>query len=236
MKNVAIIDSGSGGVNVLKILMKQCRGFNFLYFADNKCAPYGDKDTDFLNKRAVEIVSLLEKIFKPEIIIFACNTLTSVAIKNVRKMFPNIIFIGCEPAIKPACEEFNQEEVLLLATKVTIDNCQLIKKFPKVKKIVVPNLPKLIDENLFEVKNLSEYLQNQLDGINYSAIVLGCTHFEALRPVLADISKAKLFGSNMGIAKMLARYESKDEGNNCSFMVSGNEGELPKLFHYLLLE
>ena len=221
MKNVAIIDSGSGGVNVLKILMKQCRGFNFLYFADNKYAPYGDKDTDFLNKRAVEIVSLLEKIFQPEIVIFACNTLTSVAIKNVRKQFPNLVFI---------------EDVLLLATKVTIDNCQLIKKFPKVKKIVVPNLPKLIDENLFEVKNLSEYLQNQLEGINYSAIVLGCTHFEALRPVLADISKAKLFGSNMGIAKMLARYESKDEGNNCSFMVSGNEGELPKLFHYLLLE
>ena len=53
--------------------MKQCHGFNFLYFADNKHAPYGDKDTDFLNKRAVEIVSLLEKIFKPEIIIFACT-------------------------------------------------------------------------------------------------------------------------------------------------------------------
>ncbi len=236
MKKVAIIDSGSGGVNVLKILMKQCLGFDFLYFADNKYAPYGEKDINFLNKRAIEIVKLLEKIFQPEIIIFACNTLTSVAIKNVRKSFPNIEFIGCEPAIKPACEQFKEHEVLLLATKVTIKNCRLIKKFPNVQKIVVPNLPKLIDENLFEIENLKEYLQKYLNKKKFSAIVLGCTHFEALRPILTSISEAKLFGSNIGIAKRLSKFSDGDTVNNCSFMVSGKEEDLAKLFHYLMLE
>ena len=236
MKKVAIIDSGSGGVNVLKSLMKQCSGFDFLYFDDNKYEPYGEKNSNFLNKRAIEIVKLLNKIFQPEIVIFACNTLTSVAIKNVRKQFPNLVFIGCEPAIKPACEEFKEEEVLLLATKVTIENCKLIKRFPKVQKVDVPNLPKLIDENLFELENLKDYLQEYLNEKNFSAIVLGCTHFEALRPILSSFSDAKLFGSNIGIAKRLAKFGGDGAGNNCSFMVSGDEADLPKLFHFLLRE
>lgn len=234
MKRVAIIDSGSGGVNVLKSLMTNCKGFDFLYFADNEFAPYGEKSSAFLQARANELVGFFQKIFAPEIVIFACNTLTAVAIEEARKNFPHLKFIGCEPALKPACEQFDQKDVLLLATEVTTKKCRLVKSYPNIQKKVIPSLPKLIDEHLFELEVLQPYLEENLKDLKFSAIVLGCTHFEAIRQNLCQISGAKLFGSNFGIAKMLSSFGGEGEQNSCSFMTSGNPDNLPKLFHFLM--
>ena len=233
MKNVAIIDSGSGGINVLKTLLQECEGFNFLYLADTAYAPYGEKSKKFLKSRAEELVLFLKKIFSPEIIVFACNTLTAVAIKSVRKSHPEIEFVGCEPAIKPACEKFDQKDVLVLATPVTIKESRLIKKYPQLQTMALPELPMLIDQNLFELENLNEYLAQILKDASSPAVVLGCTHFEAVRGQIADLTGAEIFGSSEGIAKRLQTFSDGDHQTNCSFMTTGDPEILPKFYHYL---
>ena len=234
MKKVAIIDSGSGGINVLRTLMAECKGFQFLYLADTEFAPYGEKTKKDLVKRAEKLVLFLKQIFNPEIIIFACNTLTAVAIKEMRKAFPEIEFIGCEPAVKPDCEEFDQEKVLILATPVTLNRSELIKRYPFVKKKSIKNLPKLIDENLFELEKLDETLLRELKDLKISAVVLGCTHFEAIRKQIENITGAKIFGSSEGIAKRLSHFSDGTNEVCCSFMTTGKNEDLIKFYYFLI--
>lgn len=232
MKKVVVIDSGSGGLNVLKELYKNCIGFDFLYLADTAYAPYGNKTKRELIHRAKFLVDFADIIFSPDIFVFACNTLTATTINEMRKKY-NKVFIGCEPAIKPACEEFQQEDVLVLATKSTLRNSKLLKRYPLSQKKIIDRLPTMIDENLFELDKIVPYLKKNIEKIQPKAIVLGCTHFEAIKKQLKQISSAKLFSSSYGIAKQLKKYADGSLNNSCSFITTADcELLLPKYFYY----
>lgn len=233
MKKVAVIDSGSGGLNVLKSLLNSVHDCQFLYLADEKNAPYGEKSKQNLIKIAKSLVDFLNSFFKPDIIIFACNTLTAASIKSMRNLFPQITFIGCEPAIKPACEKYAQSDVLLLATPATIKYSALAKKYNDMQKLAIDNLPSLIDENLFDLDALTDYLQENILPLSPKAIVLGCTHFEAIKQQISSFCDAELFASSQGIAKRLNTFCPSSGGNDCFFMTTGDGESLPKYFHYL---
>lgn len=234
MKKVAVIDSGSGGINVLKSMFQSAHGCQFLYLADDKHSPYGDKSKSELINIGIELVAFLQSFFKPDIVVIACNTLTSTAISSLRKTFSDIQFIGCEPALKPACEKHRQEKVLLLATPATIKHNRLIAAYPQVRTLAIDNLPTLIDQNLFELDALTDLLREKIQPFNPDAIVLGCTHFEAIKKQLSSFSQAKLFSSSQGIARMLSRFAIDEGGNDVSFMTTGDGESLGKYFHYFL--
>lgn len=233
MKKVAVIDSGSGGLNVLKNLLGSVHDCQFLYLADEKNAPYGQKNKQNLINIAKNLVELLNSFFKPDIIIFACNTLTAAAIKRMRALYPHIIFVGCEPAIKPACEKYDESEVLLLATPATIKYSALAKKYPRMRTLAIQNLPTLIDQNLFDLDCLTPYLKQNILPLLPKAIVLGCTHFEAIKAQISSFCDAELFASSQGIAKRLNCFCPQSGGNDCFFMTTGEGESLPKFFHYL---
>lgn len=234
MKKVAIIDSGSGGVNVMARCKKLCPYCNYLLFLDEKNLPYGEKSEEELKKIAIDLVENIKNIFNPEIIIIGCNTLTSVAISSLRIMFPQIIFIGSEPALLPAVREFNIKDVLVLATDVTIKNCRMLKDWQDIC-FCPKNLPKIIDDNLFDRKNIELYLEDALQGKKAKAVVLGCTHFEGIKPELSKIlNYPKFFDTSEGIAKRLLSF--CDTSNNCQFqiMTSGNGRNIGKFYHYFM--
>ncbi len=233
MKKVAVIDSGSGGINVLKQLFLTCHDCKFLYLADEKNAPYGEKTLFQLQEIAAELIDFLQKVFAPEIIVFACNTLTATAIEYVREKYPNIIFVGSQPALKPACQKYGEENVLLLATPTTIRESQFLHSYPNVATLSIDGLPTLIDENLFELENLIPLLQESLLPYSPKAIVLGCTHFEALKEVLS-FKNAELFSSSEGIAKRLSEFCSQQGGNDVNFMTTGSGESLAKFYSYFL--
>ncbi len=233
MKKVAVIDSGSGGLNVLKELFHSSSGCQFLFLADEKNAHYGNKSKAQLQQIACDLVDLLNLFFKPDVIVFACNTLTSAAIDHVRKTYPEITFIGCEPAIKPAREKYAPKDILLLATPTTIKECKLLKKYEGINAISIDSLPSLIDNNLFDLDSLIPYLEENIAPFSPKAIVLGCTHFEAIKNQIAAFSDAELFGSSHGISKRLQEFCHDAGGNDCSFMTTGDGGSLPAYFHYL---
>lgn len=234
MKKIAVIDSGSGGINVLKTMFKSSRGCQFLYLADDANAPYGNKSKSELIEIGIRLVSFLQTFFKPDIVVIACNTLTSTAIASLRKTFPDICFIGCEPALKPACKSYKQNDVLLLATPATIKHSRLINLYPHVRTLAIDNLPKLIDENLFELDSLIPLLQKNIQHLQPKAIVLGCTHFEGIKNQLLSFSMAELFSSSEGISRQLNKIATDEGGNDVSFMTTRDEQLVAKYFHYFM--
>lgn len=203
MKKVAIIDSGSGGINVLAKCVRKCPCFNYLLYIDDKNVPYGNKSKDELLNIAKNIILDLNKFFCPDIVIIGCNTLTSVAINFLKMKFPKIKFIGTYPNIKEAKK---LDKYIVLATKVTIENSSLLCEIQS-DCFYPPDLPKVIDENLFNRNEIKKYLQNNLPKKDFEGVVLGCTHFEGIKKELSEIYPSAIFfdGSD-SVIKELSRY------------------------------
>lgn len=235
MKNVLLIDSGSGGVSVLKECVKIAPSCNYLLFCDTKNLPYGNKTKDELEKITIENLKRIQLFFKFDIVILACNTLSSTCLKKCRETFPNIIFIGTVPAIKPALNEFKPEEVLVLATPTTIQNNELIRDNPNLILKPMPDLAKKIDENLDNIDHLLPNLKEQLQGIKPKAVVLGCTHYSAIKPLLSSIlgDDIKIFDGANGVARRLKSFIDDDMTNyQVQIMVSGNENFVSNLWWF----
>lgn len=231
MKNVLLIDSGSGGINILKECVNVCPHCNYLLFCDSINLPYGTKSKEEL----IEITkSNLEKIstfFRFEIVIFACNTLSATVLEEMREIYKNITFIGTVPAIKPALLEFKEDEILIIATPTTVKNNILIKKH-KVKTLALEDLAVLIDENLDNLNVLEDYLKKNLQG-DFKAIVLGCTHYTALKKLLKDIfPSVKIFDSANGVARHLKSFIGDEKNEYQVQIFCEKEKDLGKFWFY----
>ncbi|MBO6249612.1 MAG: aspartate/glutamate racemase family protein, partial [Bacteroidales bacterium] len=115
---IGVFDSGSGGLSVLKEILKILPREKYIFFADNAFCPYGEKTPSFIQDRARFITDyLLDK--GADIIVVACNTATAAAISTLRNEYP-IKFIGMEPAVKPAALSSKTGVIGVLATAGTL--------------------------------------------------------------------------------------------------------------------
>ena len=208
MKNVLLIDSGSGGVNILKECVKVSPYCNYLLYCDHENMPYGEKSKAELIEITEKNLQKIRSFFKFDIVIFACNTLTATVIDEMREKYKNITFIGTVPAIKPALNEFEEKDILLIATKTTIKNNKLIGKYrdSEIRFKALSRLAPLIDEHLDELDLIYPYLKRQLSG-DFKALVLGCTHYTAVEKIIKEIKpNVKIFDSANGVARRLLSF------------------------------
>ena len=208
MKNVLLIDSGSGGVNILKECVKVCPYSNYLLYCDHENLPYGEKSKAELIEITESNLQKIHSFFKFDIVIFACNTLTATVIDEMREKYKNIIFIGTVPAIKPAVLEFKEKDILLIATKTTIKNNKLIGKYrnSEIRFKALNKLAPLIDKHLDESEKIIPYLKKYLQG-DFKALVLGCTHYKAVEKIIKEIKpNVKIFDSANGVARRLLSF------------------------------
>lgn len=182
MKNyILVIDSGLGGVSLLNECIKKMPHEHFLYVADNKNSPYGNKTKNRLNKRVLKVLSFYLKTYNIKLILIACNTLTATSIAFFRKKI-NLPFVGVEPAIKPAVEN-KSGTILVLTTYATLQYNQKLQAYKNNKKVFFLPLKKLakkIDANLGELETIKPYICKLLKPYkhkNVGAVVLGCTHY-----------------------------------------------------------
>ena len=119
MATIGIMDSGSGGLSVLKEILRLLPGDKFLYYSDNANCPYGEKTPEFIVGRCREIVSDFLKQGADAVVI-ACNTATAAAIAQLRAEWPKVPFIGMEPAVKPAALGTRSGVIGVLATAGTL--------------------------------------------------------------------------------------------------------------------
>ncbi len=214
---IAVFDSGMGGVSFLVTARQMLPHEDFIYYGDLANAPYGEKSAEFIQRRLTEVFDFfLEQ--QAKIIVIACNTATSAAVKYLRARYKGLTILGMEPAIKLAVVS-GEKKALLLATPVTAKSANTLRLIAEnshrchIVNIPCRGLMDLVENNdcLPEAENearLTAYLRDKLDAhLEDSAdcgLILGCTHYIFLRGLLHRLyPQARLYDGNEGTAKNL---------------------------------
>ena len=192
---IGFLDSGVGGLSVMKEAIKIMPNENYIYFGDSKNAPYGVKPTKEIRDLTFNVVEILiEKGIKG--LVVACNTATSAAVSELRRIYPDMPLVGIEPAIKPAVELNKKGKILIMATPMTIKqekfNLLLNKYKEKAEIVPIPcaGLMEFIEDGILSGEELEEYLIEKLNVYKkdeISSIVLGCTHYPFVKETIAKV-------------------------------------------------
>ncbi|MBR1926104.1 MAG: glutamate racemase [Clostridia bacterium] len=222
MKNLILFfDSGIGGLSLLAKAQKLFKG-NFLYVADFLNSPYGSKTKSQIKQIVLDRLSGLIKEHNPKCVVLACNTATAVSIDEVRKIYPNIFVVGCEPAIKPALKS-GCKNILVLCTQATKKYSVYLKNFDNITICCPKKLAKLIDENfLFKEQVIKNYLNKVLKKFygKFDGVVLGCTHYVLFKDYIQKILGCKVFDGNLGASKQILKFVKTKNNTNSLILVS----------------
>ena len=185
-KAIGVFDSGLGGISVLRDLKELMPNEDFIYFGDSAYAPYGVKTKEQITERCVEIIDFfISKGVKA--VVIACNTATSASANYLRKKYKDLPIIGMEPALKVATQGVKNNNIVVMATPLTLKEKKfetLMHKFRgnnKVVKMPCPKLVEIVENDLLDDKNividqLKDYYKD-VNMDNLDSVVLGCTHF-----------------------------------------------------------
>ena len=242
---IGIFDSGLGGFSVLREILKILPEQSYVYYADSANCPYGEKSKEFIIGRVRAITQLLlDK--GADIIVVACNTAPAAAIKTLRAEWPEVPFVGMEPAVKPAALHTRSGVIGVLATAGTLKASKYLKtrgRFEEDVKIVehvgrgfveLVESGDLHSENTF--RTVEESIRPLLDA-GADRIVLGCTHYPFLREVIEKIAgpQVQVIDPAPAVAKHLLEVIGEkgiELGNSIGeneFMASGTDAVLKKM-------
>lgn len=207
---IGLFDSGFGGLSIWTEIRKAMPGESTHYIADSGYAPYGEKPKALLIERCHKLTQfLLEKGCK--LIVVACNTATTNAISELREAY-EVPFIGIEPAIKPAALRTTSKHIGVLATKGTLSS-QLFHRTRDLHtqgitlhERVGTGLVEAIEKGELQSAELRTLLQSHLQPLlaqNIDVLVLGCTHYPFLKPLLRELlpDKVQLIDSGEAVAR-----------------------------------
>ena len=248
---IGVLDSGLGGISVLRELVKLMPGEDFIYYGDSANAPYGTRipeEVIDLTKKDVEF--LLERGAKA--IVVACNTATSVAIKELRAAYEEVLpVIGIEPALKPAVKAKEHSKVVVMATPMTLSQTKfnsmmhIYEDDANIIKMPCPGLVEYIESGVLEGPVLDAYLEKQFapyDKAEIDAVVLGCTHYPLIREVIQKhLPGVFVYDGGFGTAKQTKRrlaerglLSDRESGGKVEIFNSRNTEKILELSRRLL--
>ena len=214
MLKIGVFDSGLGGLTVVKALSEVIQNAQIFYVADTKHAPYGEKTPKQILQYSLNITQYLLDTHQIDILILACNTATSAAIKTLRERYPSLIIIGTEPGIKPAMEHTLTGKIGILATPATLrgDKYQSLanalanEKNVELFEQACPGLVEQIEKGEIsteETKILLEQWVLPMKENDVDTIVLGCTHYPLVGETISEIMlcDVKLIDTGSAIAR-----------------------------------
>jgi glutamate racemase len=250
---IGIFDSGVGGISVLRAVREQMPEESIIYFGDQGHIPYGSRPMEQIRKFSEAITKfLLEKNAK--IIVVACNTASAAALKYLREMFPELQFVGMEPAVKPAAEQTQTGKVGVLATPATFQGAlyaSLVERFANGVELfqnTCPGLVQQIEQGKLDSEETHRILKGALLPMlekHIDTVVLGCTHYPFVIPLIQQIvgKNVRVIDPAPAVAKqtrrlleaggMRTRSESKGV---MEFYTSGDSDTLRSLLPALLGE
>lgn len=215
---IGIMDSGLGGVSVLRAAKERLPQERFVFWADNANAPYGEKSEEQIHALSFAIAERLAAA-DAKIIVIACNTATSAAVEDIRKQC-SVPVISMEPAIKPALEA-QDKAVLMLATRAT---CRLARYQQlkarlddkgRIRDLACLHWVECIEDNIAkEAAPCREMIQSTLApyaDVDIGAVVLGCTHYPLLEKQIEQViqelwgKECQLFDGRAGTVRQLER-------------------------------
>ena len=215
---IAFFDSGVGGISVLREAVRLMPRENYLYFGDSANAPYGTKSIDEIRALSLSNAKMLYSQGIKALVV-ACNTATSASIRDLRAIYTDIPVIGIEPALKPAALMSDHPSVLVMATPLTVRASKfhdLLGQYADradVTALGCPGLMEYVESGDLDGPAIRAYLSDLLSPYlgsgahSIDAIVLGCTHYPFVRPLISQIAgeHVRIFDGGAGTARELHR-------------------------------
>ena len=212
---IGVFDSGVGGISVLIEIRKALPEEDLIYFADSGYCPYGTKPETEILDRVLKITGFLLKQGVKAIVI-ACNAASTAGLDGIRKQYPQLPVIGIEPAVKPACLTTKNGKIGVLSTSLTLQGNRfstLVEKYGKNIEVFTRPATGLADlveagelDTIVTRDLLNSYLKPLIiQGID--TLLLGCTHYPFVKPVIQDICGAgiRIIDNGAAVAGQLVR-------------------------------
>ena len=212
---IGVFDSGLGGLSVLAAMVDALPRADFVYYADTAHMPYGNKQEDFIARRVLEIGGRLVEQGCGMLVV-ACNTATAAAVQALRAAHPGIPVVGVEPGIKPAVLASKTRRIAVLVTEATARSeklSRLIREHAAGIEVLIEPCPgwathvemlQLDDPALIiDIRHhVAPLLEKGVDQL-----VLGCTHYSFLAPLLQEIAggRAELVDVAAAVARQVQR-------------------------------
>ena len=222
---IGFMDSGVGGISVLREAVKLLPNEKFIYYGDSQNAPYGIKTDVQIRKLTFNAVEVLRQ--KPvKAIVIACNTATSVAINDLRTRYQDMPIIGIEPAVKPAIKISHNQKILIMATPMTLKRekfFNLVERYADAEQVLplaCPGLVELIEQGQINGAKVQKFLSDLLKPYlqeRISVVVLGCTHYPFIKKALQEIlpkTTAVIDGSLGTVNQLRNQLQEKNLLNN----------------------
>jgi len=212
---VGVFDSGVGGLSVLHEIRSRLPSESLIYLADCGHVPYGEKTPEYIRARCRAIAEfLLSRGAKA--LVLACNTATAAAAADLRELYPQLPIVAMEPAVKPAAEATRSGVVGVLATTGTLKSARfaaLLDRFASDVRVVTqpcPGLVERIEQGDLHGPQTRELLQGYVAPLlaeGCDTLILGCTHYPFLRPLLRELVPAdvSLIDTGAAVARQLER-------------------------------
>lgn len=248
---IGIFDSGVGGLSVLREIRAQMPNEHLIYFGDQGHVPYGPRSMEQIQGFSEGITKLLLNQ-NSKIIVVACNTASAAALKHLRATFPDVQFVGMEPAVKPAAEKTQTGKVGVLATPATFQGAlyaSVVERFANGVELYQNTCPGLVDQiekgelNSPATRAILEDALLPMLEKNIDTVVLGCTHYPFVIPLIEQIvgGNVRVIDPAPAVAKQVKRLldaggmlnQNGDEGT-VRFITSGEADSVKRLLSTLL--
>lgn len=192
---IGVFDSGIGGLSVLHSIRKQMPEEDVIYFGDQEHVPYGARSMEQIQSFSEGITKFLLDL-DSKLIVVACNTASAAALNYLRTHFPDVSFVGMEPAVKPAAEMTKTGKVGVLATPATFQGAlyaSVVERFGAGVELfqhTCPGLVSQIEKGELDSNATRAILEDALRPMlekNIDTVVLGCTHYPFVIPLIEQI-------------------------------------------------
>ena len=248
---IGIFDSGVGGLSVLREIHALLPAQPVLYFADQGHVPYGSRRIEEVRAfaRGITLYLLGQGA---QLIVIACNTASVAALKILRDEFPQIPFVGMEPAVKPAAEQSLSRKIGILATEATFQTAMyasVVDRFAHGVTLMedpCPGLVSQIEKGNLAGKETRAILTRALEPMvnaGVDTIVMGCTHYPFVIPLIHELagSQLRIIDPAPAVARQVRRVL---EANNLlnpgsdvamvRFVTSGDVAQFQQALHLLI--
>lgn len=218
---VGVFDSGVGGLSVLGEIRNLLPDESLLYVADGGHIPYGEKTPEFIRQRCFIIAQFFREQ-GAKALVLACNTATAAAGAQLREHYPDWPIVGMEPAVKPAAAATRSGVVGVLATTGTLQSAKfaaLLDRFAGNVRVITqpcPGLVELIEAGDLFSPALRTLLQSYVEPLlaqGCDTIILGCTHYPFLKPLLRAMipESISLIDTGHAVARQLQRLLARHD-------------------------
>ncbi|WP_439886258.1 glutamate racemase [Pseudomonas sp. MBLB4123] len=212
---IGVFDSGVGGLSVLGEIRALLPAESLLYVADSGHVPYGEKSAEFISERCHTLAGFL-LAQGAKALVLACNTATVAGVAELRERYPHLPIIGMEPAVKPAAAATRSGVVGVLATTGTLKSAKfaaLLDRFAGDVRVITqpcPGLVERIEAGELDGAATRELLQGYVAPLlaeGCDTLILGCTHYPFIKPLLRALvpESVSLIDTGAAVARQLKR-------------------------------